>query len=282
MNPPYGKSSSLAKEIIKSVLPISTKVICLAPVIVCKYKEILSKCKKVEICGDSNTFNDATTGTLAILNLSKEAINETEYEDLILKGLDIKLQTLRKAVKEYNKEHSSDMYCIDGTVLDKKFRKTLGEASKQQLPDSFKDIANENVKDLLYKGYAFYNTVRSVVDGVHFTDPALDRDYNFRGTWNDENYFTRHGDLLMFATPDCRNNFRDWWYSCTKKYSTKTECNRRGLTNALLTLLRDVVSCSAGICYYDDFFPHLDWSRPWTDREILKELGLPEDFLEKE
>lgn len=28
--------------------------------------------------------------------------------------------------------------------------------------------------------------------------------------------------------------------------------------------------------------PHLDWSHPWTDKEILKEIGLPEDFLEKE
>lgn len=27
---------------------------------------------------------------------------------------------------------------------------------------------------------------------------------------------------------------------------------------------------------------NLDWSHPWTDKEILKEIGLPEDFLEKE
>lgn len=27
---------------------------------------------------------------------------------------------------------------------------------------------------------------------------------------------------------------------------------------------------------------NLDWSHPWTDQEILKEIGLPEDFLEKE
>ena len=27
---------------------------------------------------------------------------------------------------------------------------------------------------------------------------------------------------------------------------------------------------------------NLDWSKPWTDQEILAELGLPEDFLEKE
>lgn len=27
---------------------------------------------------------------------------------------------------------------------------------------------------------------------------------------------------------------------------------------------------------------NLDWSKPWTDSEILKDIGLPEDFLEKE
>ena len=27
------------------------------------------------------------------------------------------------------------------------------------------------------------------------------------------------------------------------------------------------------------YLPRVDWSHPWTDAEILKELGLPEDFL---
>ena len=33
---------------------------------------------------------------------------------------------------------------------------------------------------------------------------------------------------------------------------------------------------------YLELFPQVDWSRSWTDKEILKELGLPEDFLEKD
>jgi hypothetical protein len=27
--------------------------------------------------------------------------------------------------------------------------------------------------------------------------------------------------------------------------------------------------------------PNPDWSKSWADKEILKELGLPEDFLEE-
>ena len=34
--------------------------------------------------------------------------------------------------------------------------------------------------------------------------------------------------------------------------------------------------------YFCEQNPALDWSKPHTDAEILKELGLPEDFLEKE
>ena len=32
-----------------------------------------------------------------------------------------------------------------------------------------------------------------------------------------------------------------------------------------------------GIGRFDAFIPFVDWSHPWTDKEILKEIGLPED-----
>ena len=38
----------------------------------------------------------------------------------------------------------------------------------------------------------------------------------------------------------------------------------------------------AGSRVLAELTPNLDWSRPWTDAEILAELGLPEDSLEKE
>lgn len=34
--------------------------------------------------------------------------------------------------------------------------------------------------------------------------------------------------------------------------------------------------------YFCEQNPALDWSKPHTDAEILAEIGLPEDFLEKE
>ena len=281
-NPPYGKSSSLAQQIIDTVKAYAEQSIWLVPVNTCKYDEVLKSCESVNILSraDSSLFEGATIGRLSLLKISPKTNNSSlVYEDLILSTLDKKLIELRKATKAYNEKIGiKSIYTIDGTYLLKKYDKTLKEASKQTLPKTFESIANRNVKDLRDEGYCFYNTVRSTVDGVHFTD-GYDRRYNFEGIWDNKVDTARSGDLLCFESKEARNNFRDWWYSCTKKYANKVECNRRGLTNMYLTLLGNCVSLSAGIGYYIDYFPQVDWSHPWTDQEILKEIGLPEDFL---
>ena len=281
-NPPYGKSSSLAQRIIVTAKTCAKQSIWLVPVNTCKYDEVLKSCESVNVLSgtDSNLFEGAITGRLSLLKINPRANNSSLiYEDLILSTLDKKLVELRKATKTYNERiGTKSMYTIDGNHLLKKYNKTLEEASKQSLPKTFESIANRNVKDLRDEGYCFYNTVRSTVDGVHFTD-GYDRRYNFEGIWNNKVDATHSGDLLCFESKEARNNFRDWWYSCTKNYANKVECNRRGLTNMYLTLLGNCVSWSAGIGYYTDYFPQVDWSHPWTDSEILKELGLPEDFL---
>ena len=284
-NPPYGNKSSLAQQIINTVKTCAKQSIWLVPVNTCKYDEVLKSCESVNILNraDSNLFEGATTGRLSLLKISPKTNNSSlVYEDLILSTLDKKLIELRKATKAYNEKiGTKSIYTIDGNYLLKKYDKTLKEASKQTLPKTFESIANRNVKDLRDEGYCFYNTVRSTVDGVHFTD-GYDRRYNFEGIWDNKVDTTHSGDLLCFESKEARNNFRDWWYSCTKKYANKAECNRRGLTNMYLALLGNCVSLSAGIGYYVDYFPQVDWSRPWTDAEILAELNLPEDFLEKE
>ena len=282
-NPPYGKSSSLAQQIIDTVKAYAKQSIWLVPVNTCKYDKVLKSCESVNILSraDSSLFEGATIGRLSLLKISPKTNNSSlVYEDLILSTLDKKLIELRKATKAYNEKIGiKSIYTIDGNYLLKKYDKTLKEASKQTLPKTFESIANRNVKDLRDEGYCFYNTVRSTVDGVHFTD-GYDRRYNFEGIWDNKVDTAHSGDLLCFESKEARNNFRDWWYSCTKKYANKVECNRRGLTNMYLTLLGNCVSLSAGIGYYIDYFPQVDWSHPWTDQEILKEIGLPEDFLE--
>ena len=281
-NPPYGKSSSLSRKIINKMLEykVAEEMVVLAPLNTCKYNDVLEHCKDITLV-KNNPFMDIVTGQLSVL-LMNPGFYDHCYEDIVLTNLGPKYKTLHEAIVKYNKSNTvPSFYCIDGTVLANKWIKNLEDASKQELPETFKDIAKRNTRELFDEGYAFYNTVRSVVDGVHFTDPALDRDYNFKGIWNDSNNCQRHGDVLMFPTKVARNNFRDWWYSCTKDYKSKVECNKRGLTNALLTTLAECVSYSAGIMQYLKYFPNIDWSKPHNDGSILKELGLPEDFLEE-
>lgn len=122
----------------------------------------------------------------------------------------------------------------------------------------------------------FVKTIWTAENGVHFGD-AHDTLYNYGKKDWDTNWEKDHRvDLFLFPNEQYKNNFRSWWYSITKTSKTKV---RKGLTNAFLDLNRDYVG--AGVECYLETFPNLDWSHSWTDQEILKEIGLPEDFLEK-
>lgn len=70
---------------------------------------------------------------------------------------------------------------------------------------------------------------------------------------------TKYGALsacgIIFQSKEERDNLVNWFYH-TKIYKEES------------------VTCS--------FIPYVDWSKSWTDAEILKEIGLSEDFLEVE
>lgn len=53
-------------------------------------------------------------------------------------------------------------------------------------------------------------------------------------------------------------------------------------TGKLYTRILKELDNGGSIDLIDFVFPHLDWSHPWTDEEILEEIGLPKDFLEKD
>ena len=158
-NPPYGKSSSLAQQIIDTVKAYAKQSIWLVPVNTCKYDVVLKSCESVNILSraDSSLFEGATIGRLSLLKISPKTNNSSlVYEDLILSTLDKKLIELRKATKAYNEKIGiKSIYTIDGNYLLKKYDKTLKEASKQTLPKTFESIANRNVKDLRDEGYCF-------------------------------------------------------------------------------------------------------------------------------
>ncbi len=284
-NPPYGKSSSLSKKIVNTLLEnkVAEEYVVLAPKNTCKDKNISNAVDKAILIKE-NPFADASfaENTLCVFHTGTEKGNI----DWISFYLTPKSVELYKAVQVYNKTHAPCFTVVDGNQFKKKFQCKIPELSKT-VWTKYKDHLEVLFRDRLNEVFSpksegiFVKTIWTPEGGVHFGD-AHDTLYNYgKKEWDTNWEKGRRVDLFLFPNEQYKNNFRDWWYSCTKKYTNKAECNRRGLTNMYLTLLGNCVSLSAGIGYYVDYFPQVDWSRPWTDEEILKEIGLPEDFLEE-
>lgn len=280
-NPPYGKSSSLSKKIVNKILEskVAEEMVVLAPKNTCKNENISNAVDKA-ILVKENPFADASfaENTLCVFHTGTEKGNV----DWISFYLAPKSVELYKAVQAYNKTHAPCFTVVDGNQFKKKFQCKIPELSKNvwtkykdQLEVLFKDRLNE-VFSPKSEGI-FVKTIWTPENGVHFGD-AHDTLYNYgKKEWDTNWEKDRRVDLFLFPNKQYKDNFRDWWYSITKTSPKKV---RAGLTNAFLDLNRDYVGAGAE-CFLETF-PNIDWSKNWTDKEILKEIGLPEDFLEKE
>ena len=273
-NPPFGKQCSLAKPIIKEALEACKELIVLSPRNVLLDNEILEHTADYKIV-EGQQFTDATTWSLHIIQLlgAQKSIKYT-IEDVCFTD---KQKQLYKAVQEYNKSHTAHTVLIDGSYIEPKWEKPLDACTKLPKSDIFKDKLSKKLKDLVKDQEVFVKTHFAAIDGVHFND-CHDFKYNLRNEYDMK--WNKGGspiDFFVFVNKQERDNFSDWWYSCNKVRTSKKE--RIGLTNAFLDLI--VAAGRGGVGYFGKFFPNIDWSHPWTDKEILKEIGLPEDFLEK-
>ena len=277
-NPPYGKSSSLSKKIVNKMLEskVAKEMVVLAPKNTCKNENISNAVDKAILIKE-NPFADASfaENTLCVFHTGTEKGN-IDWVSFYLTPKSVKLY---KAVQAYNKTHTPCFTVVDGSQLKKKFQCKIPELSKK-VWTKYKDHLEVLFRDRLNEVFSpksegiFVKTIWTPENGVHFGD-AHDTLYNYGKKEWDTNWEKDHRiDLFLFPNEQYKNNFRDWWYSITKTSSKKV---RAGLTNAFLDLNRDYVG--AGAESFLETFPNLDWSKSWTDQEILRELGLPEDFL---
>lgn len=98
-------------------------------------------------------------------------------------------------------------------------------------------------------------------------DKSLDNLHNVYGAkidWNTPSVRTSGDRFIYFKSRTEFRNFRRWVYK-EKRLFTKI-CERMWFVG--------------NKAEFEKFLPHVDWSHPWTDQEILKEIGLPEGFLE--
>ena len=277
-NPPYGKSSSLSKKIVNSLLEnkVAKEMAVLAPKNTCKNENISNAVDKAILIKE-NPFADASfaENTLCVFHTGTEK-GDIDWVSFYLTPKSVELY---RAVQSYNKTHTPCFTIVDGSQFKKKFQCKIPELSKT-VWTKYKDPLEVLFRDRLNEVFSpksegiFVKTIWTPEDGVHFGD-AHDTLYNYgKKEWDTNWEKDRRVDLFLFPNEQYKNNFRDWWYSITKTSSKKV---RAGLTNAFLDLNRDYVGVGAGS--FLETFPNLDWSHPWTDEEILKELGLPEDFL---
>lgn len=272
-NPPYGKQCSLLWKITKTILPFSTQCILLGPRNTLKDEYIRDRC--VDYIFSEDCFEGAVVGDVYSMRLVNEPQNKYSFEDIYFSN---DLKPLLKAVQNYNRSHIPSFVMVDGSYLEPKWNKPLTKATKLLISERFEKVKDKTLKELVDSQNVFVKTLWCAFDGVHFND-CHDFRYNLQNKYDLEWNKGGHPiDLMVFPTKEERDNFRDWWYSCNKKRTGKSE--RIGLTNRFLDLVKASGCGGAGTYYL--YFPNLDWSHPWTDKEILKEIGLPEDFLKKE
>ncbi len=277
-NPPYGKSSSLSKKIVNSLLEnkVAEEMIVLAPRNLYKDSKILAH---VAIYQDvENRFADANILRLSVTRVVLDTTNKYTYESI---SLNKKQTELLSAIRKYNTQHDAYFHPIGGSNFSKKWGLQLKDTNARiQLSENLKSIAGKKLADLVENFQCFLKTIWTPFDGVHTSD-SHDIRYNLNNIFNEkvkEGWFkVCRGDLFVFKDRSSRENFNKWWYSCRETYGKE----RKGLTNYILGMLCEVVSGAAGVNSFYDFLPHVDWSHSWTDQEILAELNLPEDFLEK-
>lgn len=266
-NPPYGKQCNLAKPIIKKILEAAPIAVVLCETIGFTQDESIMH-KVVHLEKIPNPFTDALIQNLAIAKLNSAANNVGFSREFFT--LDEKRYQLVQAIKFYNKTHARGYENI--AYFNTKETKKLSECKTYDCI-----LADAPCKDLFEDNQVFVYTIRVAGDGVH-VDGDDTKVNNFeKDAWI--NPHKRYFDAFVFATSLEKQNFKSWWNSCMRDTGKKS---RDGLTNTILSIICDCVSGGAGVEAYKTYFPNLDWSRPWTDAEILKELGLPEDFLEKE
>lgn len=264
-NPPYGMHSAIAKKVISNLIQFTDNLTVLSPQNTYKSPKI-NKYLDTLIHVD-NCF-DASIDRLTIGSLSKYVNKEWSPEEL--SNITDKTRTYIKVLHQYNNTHNSTSAYIKtrGIVIEDNRRyeplsKWIGSNyTGQHLDKTFTQNLDTAVKENKVFAFVAY-TPRGGIgpkDGVAGT-------YNYKEEWPESWWSGCPVSVIVFDSTEERNNFRDWWYS-----------NKGGLMDFILNkVLAPIFGADAA--RHVDYIPNLNWQRSWTDKEVLIELGLPEDFL---
>lgn len=259
-NPPYGKSSSLSKKIINTLLEnkVAKEMVILAPPR--SFLDTLDKIVEFENKGLTSDLFDIPAGNGIRVYCTKYTNDKVnKYSEFDLRFYDKKLKQLAEAIHSYNKKHE--------TFVDTDYE--YGDLSWKTL-----NYLSAEIKKGLDPNRIFLIPYFTPKNGVRWGECG-DHNNGIK-LWDFEK--CRSSALAIVLKEGYKKYFNEYFY----RYYKNEERRVNGLLNQFLMCIRLGWSDSPGVEAYLEYLPHVDWSHPWTDQEILKEIGLPEDFLEKE
>ena len=259
-NPPYGKASSLSKKIVNTLLEnkVAEEYVVLAPPKTF-YDSMNYVLSRTEIKQGGDYFEGLEASDIRVCTCLLSLSRTGPYKSLADFLLTEKQYRYYKAVADYRKGRE-DFFTSPGWITIK---------LKPFLDSHKKEIQEKGILFGIWSPSIFANGI------IRFGE-----DWKYNKGLED---ITLHNSssapwLLMLKGSKEKENFLDWLY----KGVTEDSKNIRGsLRYFAFNVLVSLYGGGVSPVKYLEILPNLDWSHLWTDQEILKELGLPEDFLEE-
>ena len=296
-NPPYGKRGTLATTLIKEFMKYAKECIVLCQPRSIEKTGVYEHVVKADVV--DNIF-DAGLGKLAV---SKIRNDYTEGKQVLYGKREMNEYDIEWWIRDFNKDKQNIWRTIPHVaVYPEKYKKAV-EEKRSFFMFGCLEHSNPITKDGNSTGYR-YNVYKESVVWAGDVDPRHP----------DEGPLKNGKDCYAF---DCeseraKNNFIAVYYDVPKEgfYSIRNLQRReyaKGMPKAesyvpaidwehldesplwqtskekafLVELIKEGGQ-KIVLAYLKAKNENLDWSKSWTDKEILAELGLPEDFLEKE
>ena len=257
-NPPYGKSSSLSKKIVNKMLEskVAKEMVVLAPPKTF-YDNLNYVLGRAEVVQGGDYFEGLEASDIRVCTCLLSLSRTGPYKSLADFLLTEKQYRYYKAVADY-REGKEDFFTSPGWITTK---------LKPFLDKHKNEVREKGILFGIWSPAVFANGI------IRFGE-----DWKYNKGLGD---ITLHDSssapwLLMLKGSKEKKNFLDWLYRDVTEDDKNIQGSLRCFAfNVLISLYGGGVSPVK----YLEILPNLDWSHPWTDQEILKEIGLPEDFL---
>ena len=286
-NPPYGKRGTLATTLIKEFMKFAEECIVLCQPRSIEKNGVYEHVVKADIV---DSIFDAGLGKLAV---SKIRNDYTEGKQVLYGKREIQETDITFQIRKFNDSR-----------LD---RVAIGYSHCASNPVKYRDLVASG-KLFLFGVFDMGHVVQdpNKTHGLSVDLNFYRRDLQWAGEVN------KNGNdcyAFEFSSKKAKENFRDVFFDIPKvgfwsKLIEQAEDYSKGMPKAesyvpaidwehldesplwqtskekafLVELIKEGGQ-KIVLAYLKTKNENLDWSHPWTDQEILKEFGLPEDFL---